>query len=70
MNRSRRSGAIYEVARTTTARLVSMIRCLPAVAGGRSKAGTVAYYRMKPLVVPERDGYAICFESPTPESGG
>jgi len=28
-------------------------------------APTVAYYGMKQLFVPEPDGYAICFESPT-----
>jgi glyoxylase I family protein len=26
---------------------------------------TVAYYGMKQLFVPEPDGYALCFESPT-----
>ena len=30
----------------------------------------VAYYGMKQLIVPEPDGYAICFESPTPDWPG
>jgi uncharacterized glyoxalase superfamily protein PhnB len=36
-------------------------------AGGLSlPAPAVAYYGMKQLFVPDPDGYAVCFESPTP----
>jgi len=36
----------------------------------RLKPPTIAYYGMKQLFVPEPDGYAICFESPTEDATG
>ena len=38
--------------------------------GVQLKAPRVAYYEMKQLYVPEPDGYAICFESPTEHWAG